>query len=186
MTDSTQQYINVTQFPDVNNSNEDGLLAMGVMPHVENDVFVLNNMRNLVKPGGRVFIEFRNSMFSLFTFNRHTHDFIMDELLSDASPKMKEIVSEDLKKRLEMDKPTQRIVDDETGGAGFDGILSKFHNPFDVQTLFYENGFEDLNLLWYHYHPAPPYLEEKDKQLFREEAVKMEYETSIQVEHFQE
>lgn len=29
MTDSTQQHINLTRFPDVSNSNEDGLLAMG-------------------------------------------------------------------------------------------------------------------------------------------------------------
>ncbi len=34
----------------------DGLLAMGVMPHVENDDFVLQNMRTLIRTGGRVFM----------------------------------------------------------------------------------------------------------------------------------
>jgi len=29
---------------------------MGVMPHVENDDFVLQNMRTLIRTGGRVFM----------------------------------------------------------------------------------------------------------------------------------
>ena len=56
----------------------DGLMAMGVMPHVRNDDMVLQNMAALVRPGGSVFVEFRNSLFSLFTFNRYTAEFILN------------------------------------------------------------------------------------------------------------
>ena len=44
----------------------DGLMAMGVMPHVADDDVVLRNIRRLIRPGGSVFIEFRNKLFSLF------------------------------------------------------------------------------------------------------------------------
>ena len=57
------------------------------MPHVRNDDFTLNNMKSMVKSGGHVFIEFRNKLFSLFTFNRYTLEFIMDDLLRGVSAK---------------------------------------------------------------------------------------------------
>ncbi|WBV68414.1 hypothetical protein PGH46_15970 [Legionella pneumophila] len=87
----------------------DALLAMGVMPHVRNDEACLINMRTMVKQGGSVFIEFRNKLFSLFTFNKYTHQFILNDLLSDVSPKLKQIVSADLEKRLEMNQPTLKF-----------------------------------------------------------------------------
>lgn len=165
----------------------DALLAMGVTPHVRNDEFVLKNMREMIKPGGRVFIEFRNKLFSLFTFNRYTYEFILDDLLSGVNPRLKEIVSADLKKRLEMDKPTPRLSGESgafIGGEynedvpGYDAILSKFHNPFEVLELFKKCGFTDSQLLWYHYHPAMPFLADNDRELFRDEALKLEHDIS--------
>ncbi len=154
----------------------DGLMAMGVMPHVRNDDFALGNMRTMVGAGGRVFIEFRNKLFSLFTFNRHTYDFIMDDLLAGVDERLRDQVAMDLKARLEMDKPARRTGDD--GAPGDDEIRSKFHNPFEVLDLFERQGFEEATLHWYHYHPAPPVLEAADPALFRSEAMKMEHETS--------
>lgn len=161
----------------------DGLLAMGVMPHVHNDEFVLSNMKNMVKPGGKVFIEFRNKLFSLFTFNRYTKEFILDDLLAGVSSELKEIVSNDLEKRLEMDKPTPRTKGSSAGTndgdcVGYDAILSKFHNPFEVEPLFLKLGYKDPKFLWYHYHPAIPFLSNKSKALFRNEALRLEHETS--------
>jgi 2-polyprenyl-3-methyl-5-hydroxy-6-metoxy-1,4-benzoquinol methylase len=157
----------------------DALMAMGVMPHVQKDAFCLNNMRTMVKPGGKVFIEFRNKLFSLFTFNRYTHDFIMDDLLDGVAPAMKDIVSRDLKKRVEMDKPTVRSAHaDDAKAPGYDMILSKFHNPLTVPDLFRNGGFEDIKLRWYHYHPAMPFLEAEDKALFRNESLRLEHDDS--------
>ena len=58
----------ITYSPLLSDGQFDALLAMGVTPHVRNDEFVIQNMRDMVKPGGRVFIEFRNKLFSFFTF----------------------------------------------------------------------------------------------------------------------
>lgn len=160
------------------NGQYDALLAMGVMPHIRNDEESLINMKTMVKQGGSVFIEFRNKLFSLFTFNRHTYEFILDDLLAGVSSKLKNIIGYDLEKRLEMNKPSRRIVHDENADApGYDAILSKFHNPFEIKTLFKKCGFKDINLLWYHYHPAMPYLMNENEKLFRDEALKLEHDS---------
>jgi 2-polyprenyl-3-methyl-5-hydroxy-6-metoxy-1,4-benzoquinol methylase len=156
----------------------DGLMAMGVMPHVENDEQVLKNMAAIVKKGGTLFIEFRNSLFSLFTQNRYSAEFILDELLKGVDPKMKKIVETDLRKRLRMDLPRARLDVKGSKAPGYDAILSKFHNPFEVVPMFERLGLKDIKLLWYHYHPAMPYLQEKNPKLFLSESVKLEGEKS--------
>jgi len=177
----------ITYSPLLSDGQFDAMLAMGVLPHVRNEEFVLKNMKNLVKPGGRVFIEFRNKLFSLFTFNRYTYEFIMEDLLDGVSSELKDIVSENLKERLQMDLPVQRLtgesanlIDSSSNNKvlGYDAILSKFHNPFEMLELFEKIGFKEARLHWYHYHPAMPNLSEKEPHLFRDEALKLEHNNS--------
>jgi 2-polyprenyl-3-methyl-5-hydroxy-6-metoxy-1,4-benzoquinol methylase len=177
----------ITYSPLLRAGQFDALLAMGVLPHVQNEEYVLKNMKNLVKPNGRVFIEFRNKLFSLFTFNRYTYEFIMEDLLDGVSPQLKSIVSKNLKDRLQMNLPTPRMtsasanVNDSSADGeviGYDAILSKFHNPFEMIDLFEKIGFKESKLHWYHYHPAMPNLSEEDPQLFRDEALKLEHNNS--------
>lgn len=157
-------------------SSQDVVIAMGVMPHVLDDQVVIKNMAELTKPGGWLFIEFRNSLFSLFTFNRKTKEFILDELLSGIDAQILKEVSNSLESKLEMDYPKVRLKKSD-GSPDYDSILSKFHNPLTIKDLFPKESFSNFELDWYHYHPAPPYLESKDPQLFRNESVKMETST---------
>lgn len=177
----------ITYSPLLRDGQFDAMLAMGVMPHVRNEEYVLTNMKNLVKPGGRVFIEFRNKLFSLFTFNRYTYEFIMEDLLDGVSPQLKEIVSENLRERLWMDLPVQRLAGESANLIennpnselpGYDAILSKFHNPFEMIELFEKIGFKEAKLHWYHYHPAMPNMSEREPHLFRDEALKLEHDNS--------
>ncbi len=156
----------------------DGLMAMGVMPHVENDHLALENMTALVRPGGSVFIEFRNKLFSLFTFNRYTFEFIMDDLLAGVAREVKDKVAADLKPRLRMDMPPVRDKVEGSQAAGYDAILSRFHNPFEMEGLFQRHGFRDIKLLWYHYHPAMPYLSGDMAEEFRRESIRLEHDPS--------
>lgn len=153
----------------------DGLMAMGVLPHVRNDRYVLENMRTLVRPGGTVFIEFRNKLFSLFTFNKYTYEFIMDDLLDGVSSAMKAKVAAELRDRVAMDEPRRRTL---PSGASYDEIPAKFHNPFEVLDQFADMGFSDIQPLWYHYHAALPLLSRQDEQMFRDESMALEHETS--------
>ena len=148
------------------------------MAHVSNDEMVLENMSGLVRPGGKVFIEFRNKLFSLFSFNRYTADFILNDLLEGVSPDLKALVAKDLESKLRMDAPPKRETIGDSGLPGYDTILSKFHNPFEVVELFKRHQFEDINLLWYHYHPAMPYIADEMPELFRREAINLEHEPS--------
>lgn len=156
----------------------DGLVAMGVMPHIDNDDLAVRNMSTMVRPGGSVFVEFRNKLFSLFTFNRYTADFILNDLLKNVSSDLKAHVADDLGSRLRMDMPPKRDRVEGSDAPGYDATLSKFHNPFEVFELFEKHGFEDIRLLWYHYHPAMPYLQEQIPESFRREAIRLEHEPS--------
>jgi 2-polyprenyl-3-methyl-5-hydroxy-6-metoxy-1,4-benzoquinol methylase len=161
------------------NGQFDGVIAMGVMPHIENDDLVLHNMISLLRPGGSIFVEFRNKLFSLFTFNRYTADFILNDLLKDVDNKVKECVARDLATRLRMDMPPirERAAEDPEA-PGYDAILAKFHNPFEAMELFKRHKFHDISFRWYHYHPAMPYLEGELPELFRKEAIRLEQESS--------
>jgi 2-polyprenyl-3-methyl-5-hydroxy-6-metoxy-1,4-benzoquinol methylase len=150
----------------------DALFAFGVMPHVRNDGLVLRNMRMFVKTGGRVYIEFRNKLFSLFTFNRYTKEFILGDLLADVAADVKEAVAKELDSRVALNQPPAR---EDASGVSYDLIHAKFHNPFEVPELLRENGFINCKLHWYHYHAAPPMLDKKLGKRVWEEAAKLEH-----------
>lgn len=150
----------------------DALFAFGVMPHVSKDTLALHNMEMFIKKGGKVFIEFRNKLFSLFTFNRHTKEFILDDLLAGVGEDVRNLVAKELDARLALDQPPI------ASGVSYDSIKAKFHNPFEVVGLFEREGFSNVRLHWYHYHAAPPMLEGQMKQRLWEEASRLEHTSS--------
>lgn len=160
----------------------DAVVAAGVLPHVNNDSLFLQNISMLLRPGGTALVEFRNKLFSLFTFNRKTKEFIVEDLLRDVDPAVTQTVAEDLEHRLEMDQPRARTtienVASKDPALGYDAILSKFHNPFELVDVFQRNGFVDTRIHWYHYHPAPPMLESILGDAFRRAAFALEHDPS--------
>ena len=56
--------------------------------------------------------------------------------------------------------------------------MANFHNPFELVELFDEAGFENPRIHWYHYHPGLPRHEKALGWRWREEAMKLEHETS--------
>lgn len=154
----------------------DAVMALGVLPHVRSEVDVVRNMSAFIEPGGTLFLQFRNAMLSLFSFNRLSMEFIQDELLVDVPQPIKDAVNAELAPRLAMDKPPKR-----TGTAdkpGYDEILAKFHNPFELKELVEAEGFTDVRFTWYNFHPAPPMLGSALGMAFREAAVELENDTS--------
>lgn len=144
----------------------DALIAMGVLPHVRYERPALENMRALVRPGGLVFVECRNSLFSLITFNRYTHEFLMEDLLHDAPADVREAVDAYIRPRLEMDRPPQS------------SHASRFHNPLTIPRVFAEAGFEDIVIRPFHYHAGMPILESQLGQSFRDGSIALENEPS--------
>jgi 2-polyprenyl-3-methyl-5-hydroxy-6-metoxy-1,4-benzoquinol methylase len=155
----------------------DAVIAAGVLPHVANDSLFLENVRMLLRHGGTALVEFRNKLFSLFTFNKKTKEFIVEDLLRGVDPAVAQVVAEDLESRLAMDQPEIRATPSDDA-PGYDAILSKFHNPFELVDEFQRNGFIDVRIHWYHYHPAPPMLEPALGDAFRRAAFALEHDPS--------
>ncbi len=154
----------------------DSVMALGVIPHVADDVAFVQGMDSFLRPGGQLILQFRNSMFSMFTFNRLTKEFILDELLVNVPDSMRNAVARDLDNRLAVDKPPVRT---RPTGDGYDEILSRFHNPFELAEVVKAQGFSDLKFHWYNYHPAYPMLADQfDPREYREAQVALEHEGS--------
>jgi 2-polyprenyl-3-methyl-5-hydroxy-6-metoxy-1,4-benzoquinol methylase len=145
----------------------DALLAMGVLPHVTHDQVALENMRQLIKPGGMVFVECRNKLFSLITFNRFTYEFIMDDLLDGVSGPVKDTAGNFLRSRVDTDIPTQPA-----------GHAAKYHNPLEIHEVFEAAGFVDIRVRPFHYHAAMPRFEKELGAAFRADSIALENEPS--------
>jgi 2-polyprenyl-3-methyl-5-hydroxy-6-metoxy-1,4-benzoquinol methylase len=159
------------------NGKFDAVVAAGVLPHVRDDRLMLETVKMCLKPGGTAFIEFRNKLFSLFTFNRLTKEFILDDLLADVPSGLKAAVEAELDQRCAVDKPAIRTARPGVE-LGYDEILAKFHNPFELQDVFRAGGYTDVQVHWYHYHPAPPMMEGTIGPDFRRAAMRLEHEGS--------
>ena len=152
----------------------DSVMALGVIPHVSDDLAFVQGMDSFLRPGGQLILQFRNSMFSMFTFNRLTKEFILDELLVNVPESSKAVVSSDLDSRLAVHKPPVRT---RPTGDGYDEIQARFHTPFELSEVVRSLGYSDLKFHWYNYHPAYPMLTDQiDAREYREAQIALEHE----------
>lgn len=150
----------------------EAVMALGVIPHVSDDQAFVSSMDLFLKPGGRLILQFRNSMFSMFTFNRLTKEFVMNELLEGVPNSVRDVVEADLDQRLAVDKPPLRT---RPTGDGYDEILSRFHNPFELSEIVKANGYSDIKFHWYNYHPAYPMIAGQiDPKVYRQAQMDLE------------
>ena len=158
----------------------DVCMAMGVFPHIQDEVRALQNMASVTRPGGRVLVEFRNELFALFTLNRYSYRMFVDRLLSVSEAKRrhsqhrKEL--EEFESKLEaffrLDLPPVRAGT--ADAPGYDAVLSQLHNPFELHGLFEEAGLRIDQMHFYHYHALPPMFEKDYPELFRTLSLEME------------
>lgn len=154
----------------------DAVIAMGVIPHIRDDSAFVTAMTGFVRPGGQLLLQFRNSLFSMFTFNRMTKDFVLNELLAPVDPAITDVVAADLDTRLAIDQPPLRT---RPTGDGYDQILSRFHNPFELADVVRSCGYHDIRFHWYNYHPAYPMLAGQiDRDDYRRAQVALEGDSS--------
>lgn len=163
----------------------DAAICIGVLPHVPAalDDEVIANLRDAVRPGGLVALEARNQLFALFTLNRYSHDFFVNELIrpetlrgrAGADAGTLDLALGTLAERFRTDLPPLRKG--KAGEPGYDEVLSRTHNPLVLKEHFAAAGFTDVRLLFYHFHCLPPMLEPALPDLFRAGSVAMESPT---------
>jgi len=162
----------------------DVCIALGVFPHIEDELITLRNMAAVTRPGGRVPVEFRNELFALFTLNRYSYELFRDKLMpigkaAAKSPRFRPQVDEFEQKLgafFNLELPPIR-----TGSAnapGYDQILSKFHNPHEVGGIFEQAGLKVADIHFYHFHALPPMFERDYPDLFRTLSLEMEKDPS--------
>lgn len=155
----------------------DAVLALGVIPHVVDDAGFVDAMSGFVRPGGTLMLQFRNALFSMFTFNRLTREFILDELMAPVPQKFKDAVEADLNARLAVDKPPMRTWDKDA--PAYDEILARFHNPFELADVVRDAGFSDISFHWYNFHPTYPMLAGQfDRAEYRQAQIDLESDDS--------
>jgi SAM-dependent methyltransferase len=161
----------------------DAAVCSGVFPHipVEEDEVVLRNLLAAVRPGGLVAVEARNALFALFTLNRYSHAFFLDELVRAETLAARatgperarlDIAMDRLRERFRMDLPPPR--GGTAGEPGYDDVLSRTHNPLTLRALFETVGFRDVRVLFYHYHCLPPMIAVEIPELALRESIAME------------
>lgn len=158
----------------------DVCIALGVFPHIPDDLLALRNMASVLRPGGRVFVEFRNELFSLYTLNRYHYEFFDKRLIQFGALKRrfaehKELltqIEDEISRPFRMDLPPVRKGDSHS--PSYDEILSKFHNPLEMEPLFSQVGLRIEGNYFYHYHALPPMYEVRNPDAFRKMSLEME------------
>jgi SAM-dependent methyltransferase len=162
----------------------DAALCFGVLPHVpaESDRVVLSYLASAVRPDGFIACEARNTLFALFTLNRYSRELFRSQLIREDELKTRakddteraalDNALKQLDERFRMDlPPVRKGYEDE---PGYDEVLSRTHNPFELRQQAEEAGLVDVRVLFYHYHALPPMLEKQVPELFRRASVASE------------
>lgn len=160
----------------------DAAVCLGVFPHIpaEYDETVLKNLHTALSSGGLIFVEARNALFSLFTQNRYSYQFIREELIradnliaaSGASGNAVAAALDEMQKHFRMDLPPVRKG--KGGEPGYDEVLSRTHIPFVLQDQLRRTGFRNIQILFYHYHALPPMFSDSNPQFFTKASLALE------------
>lgn len=160
----------------------DAILCSGVFPHipVEIEQTVITNLFNAVRPGGLVICEFRNEFFALYTLNRYSRDFMFERVIeADLLRKEAGVEREKLDQALDRFGAMYRtdlppIRKGKADEPGYDEVLSRLHNPLEVQERFRAAGFEPVDHYFYHFHALPPMFASEVPELFRARSIALE------------
>lgn len=153
----------------------DLVTVLGVSQYIrsEDDSATWAELQRVLKPGGRVIIDFVNALFDLSTFNRFTVRFVVDEFVrrffsSDRIPELEKRIAALL---------TNPHKPDAFGryATRRDLVVKRTENPLTVAERMRGFGFEQRDALFYRYHAVPPLLFESEPEL-EKNAICMENE----------
>jgi SAM-dependent methyltransferase len=164
-------------------SHYDAVVSCGVMPHIAlpDEIRFIKNIRGALRKGGLAVVEARNELFSLFSMNRYSYSFFWDRLidggslLRKATPVQRRALKKEMnsfRAQFRMDQPP--IRKGKKGEPGYDEVVSRTHNPFELRAKFERAGFVDVRVLFYHYHALPPVVGKAVPDLFLKESLARE------------
>lgn len=151
------------------------VVALGSLYYARDFHLAVRNVVSLMAPGGDVIVSLRNELFSLFSLNRGTIDFVERRLVP-------QVALTDSTRAALRDYLTDRLGADEQGRAFQTvddiGVHSLFHNPLTVERdVLSPAGLVLRGLYFYHFHALPPAFEHRMPQEFRRLSASMEVPT---------
>jgi 2-polyprenyl-3-methyl-5-hydroxy-6-metoxy-1,4-benzoquinol methylase len=160
----------------------DAAICVGVFPHLReaDEIHVIRNLHDCLRPGGIAVVEARNELFSLFTLNRYSHQLFLERLVpvrtlrqhaGDEAAGLDAALRE-LEGMFRTDLPPVRKGKQDE--PGYDEVVSRLHNPLVLGRQFAQAGFSQVRTLFYHFHCLPPMLSAQAPKLFREQSLAME------------
>jgi 2-polyprenyl-3-methyl-5-hydroxy-6-metoxy-1,4-benzoquinol methylase len=160
----------------------DAAVCVGVLPHIpaEHDDTVFRHLAGALRSGALAVVEARNQLFSLFTLNRPSYEFVRNELIraeeltAKAGPAGATLLGalESMKSQFRMDLPPIRRG--KAGEPGYDEVVSRTHNPLTLREQFAAAGFRDVRVLFYHFHSVPPMFANAIPDIFLPSSLAME------------
>jgi SAM-dependent methyltransferase len=150
----------------------DAIVALGSLYYSRNIVKTIGALSKNLPIGGRLIFSLRNELFSLFSQNKYSIDFVMSNFI----PVNK--LSEDLKERLGVfygQRFNEAAVRRKFDTVDDLNIYSEYHNPLTVENqILKPHGMKLVDISYYHYHALPPSFEHTDTVEFRELSMSLE------------
>lgn len=137
------------------NGRFDMCIAAGVFTHLEDDRKAMANIHGILHNQGCSVLEYRNVLFSTYSFNQYSYDFYLNSLLNPDYFEHEELqtVKEFLRDKFNI-KDCNDIPAHSTNYKN--GFINKFHNPLTIMDELKESGFRWENNYFYHFHAVPP------------------------------
>jgi SAM-dependent methyltransferase len=149
----------------------DAIIVMGALTHKLDEHKTLDSLRILLRPGGLLLVELRNELFSLFTFNNYTAEFLQ-KLMPD-SP-LKAFALEDLQKSLYFRMKAPRTTKAVDIAEDFFDLPTVWKNPLTIDSEYAARGLTVTDKLFFHWHCVPPRYEPMGRKAFKSSSAVLE------------
>lgn len=156
---------NMEDITNAKSGEYDCAIALGAVYYARDFGKTISSIANLLPSGGHMIITLRNDLFSMFSMN----DYSVEYMYRTFFPKDK--LSSDLREKLDrMMEERHKVEDVERAFETIDDKLvhTYNHNPLTVQAdILSPHGLQQQGLYFYHFHALPPIFEHSDKEEFR-------------------
>jgi SAM-dependent methyltransferase len=148
----------------VEDNSVDLFIAMGVFQYLgdEETAVLMAAIERVLAPGGTVIATFQNALFDLFTFNKYTHDFLMNDLLAPhANGPEKDAVAAALAGLM-----TRADAPPYGEARARDNIFVRLTNPLTQTQDLRSQGWSVNGRYFYEYFGLPPLVKNAAPETF--------------------
>jgi len=147
------------------NMKFDGMMMHGPLMHCNDEKALLRNAFKMLSKDGVILCEARNDLMAAFSMNEYSKVFYKKLINYDTLPG---------KIKKDVDVFYSNLLGCNDSAPWVASFQTRFYNPFTIQALFEECGFEFVRLHFAHFHALPPSFESKHPIYFHEHSLAME------------